>query len=96
MPPEQVVGSSIKTKSTTRPANPSESISTSAAVRFVMLIHHADAEREYNYDRYSHFGRLDVALDLAPTNHWTIVDMKRDWKVIFYFPSRKSARRRSV
>jgi hypothetical protein len=31
------------------------------------------------------FGRLDVALDLAATNHWTVVDMKRDWKVMFPF-----------
>jgi hypothetical protein len=30
-------------------------------------------------------GRLDVALDLAATNHWTVVDMKRDWKVMFPF-----------
>jgi haloacid dehalogenase-like hydrolase len=54
-------------------------------VRFGMLIHHTDAEREYAYDRQSHFGRLDVALDQAPANHWTVVDMKRDWKVIFPF-----------
>jgi hypothetical protein len=50
-----------------------------------MIIHHTDAEREYAYDRHSHFGRLDVALDLAATNHWTVVDMKRDWKIIFPF-----------
>jgi haloacid dehalogenase-like hydrolase len=54
-------------------------------VRFGMLIHHTDAEREYAYDRNSHFGRLDIALDLAPANRWTVVDMKRDWKVIFPF-----------
>jgi hypothetical protein len=36
-----------------------------------MIIHHTDAEREYAYDRHSHFGRLDVALDLAATNHCT-------------------------
>lgn len=54
-------------------------------VRFGMLIHHTDAEREYAYDRHSRFGRLDVALDLATTSRWTVVDMKRDWKVIFPF-----------
>jgi hypothetical protein len=54
-------------------------------IRLGVLIHHTDAEREYAYDRHSHFGRLDVALDLAPTNHWTVVDMKSDWKVIFPF-----------
>lgn len=57
-------------------------------VRFGLLIHHTDAEREYAYDRQSHFGRLDVALDLAATNRWTVVDMKRDWKAIFPFQKR--------
>jgi hypothetical protein len=54
-------------------------------VRFGMLIHHTDEEREYAYDRHSRFGRLDIALDLATTSRWTVVDMKRDWKVIFPF-----------
>jgi hypothetical protein len=30
------------------------------------------AEREYAYDRQSHFGRLDVALDMAALNKWTV------------------------
>ena len=51
--------------------------------RFGMIVHHTDAEREYAYDRNTHFGRLDVALDAAKVNGWTVVDMKRDWKVIF-------------
>jgi hypothetical protein len=33
-------------------------------------------------------GRLDVALDRAATTQWTVVDMKRDWKVIFPFQKR--------
>jgi len=28
-------------------------------------VHHTDAAREYAYDRTSHFGRLDKALDEA-------------------------------
>jgi hypothetical protein len=44
-----------------------------------------DAEREYAYDRKSHFGRLDVALDAAAVNRWTVIDMKKDWKVVFPF-----------
>jgi hypothetical protein len=36
-------------------------------------------------------GRLDVALDLAATNHWTVVDMKRDWKVMFPFQKQWTA-----
>ena len=51
--------------------------------RFGLIVHHADAEREYAYDRQSHFGKLDVALDAAAVNRWTVVDMKNDWKRIF-------------
>jgi hypothetical protein len=57
----------------------------SSGVRFGALVHHTDAEREYAYDRQSHFGRLDVALGAAADNKWTVIDMKRDWKVIFPF-----------
>ena len=46
---------------------------------------HTDAEREYAYDRHSHFGKLDVALDAAAVNKWTVVDMKKDWKRVFQF-----------
>jgi hypothetical protein len=51
--------------------------------RFGLLVHHTDAERESAYDRDTHFGRLDKALDAAPKNHWTVVSMKTDWKAIF-------------
>jgi hypothetical protein len=53
--------------------------------RFGLIVHHTDAEREYAYDRNSAFGKLDVALDAAALNHWTVVDMKKDWKVVFPF-----------
>jgi len=51
--------------------------------RFMLLVHHTDAVREYAYDRQSHFGRLDKALDEANAKGWTVVDMKTDWKSIF-------------
>jgi len=51
--------------------------------RFMLLVHHTDAEREYAYDRQSKFGKLDTALDEANAKGWTVVDMKNDWKVIF-------------
>jgi hypothetical protein len=35
--------------------------------RFGLIVHHTDAEREYAYDRKSSFGKLDKALDAAPT-----------------------------
>jgi len=126
VPPEQVVGSSIKTQFEMRDGEPTlfrlpqvnfiddkagkpvainEQIGrrpiaafgnsdgdlqmlqwttmTGGSVRFGMLIHHTDAEREYAYDRKSEFGRLDKALDAAAINKWAVVDMKADWKEIF-------------
>jgi phosphoglycolate phosphatase-like HAD superfamily hydrolase len=51
--------------------------------RLGLLIHHTDAEREWAYDRKSHIGQLDKALDEAQNKGWTVVDMKQDWKVIY-------------
>ncbi len=51
--------------------------------RFAGIVHHTDGEREFAYDRDSHMGRLDKALIEAATNGWTVVDMKKDWKVIY-------------
>ena len=53
--------------------------------RFMGIVHHTDATREWAYDRQSHIGRLDKALDEAKTRGWTVVDMKADWKKIFSF-----------
>ena len=47
-----------------------------------VIVHHTDAEREWSYDRASHIGRLDKALDAAPGAGWTVVDMARDWRVV--------------
>jgi hypothetical protein len=130
IPPEQVIGSSIKTKFQMRDGSPTlfrlpeinfiddkagkpvginETIgrrpiaafgnsdgdlemlqwtTISGGVRFGAIVHHTDAEREYAYDRQSHFGRLDVALEAATVNRWTVIDMKKDWKVIFPFEKR--------
>ncbi|MBA2126522.1 haloacid dehalogenase [Hyphomicrobium methylovorum] len=51
--------------------------------RFLGLVHHTDADREWAYDRTSDIGRLDKALDEATAKGWSIVDMKTDWKSIF-------------
>ncbi|MCA9231735.1 MAG: haloacid dehalogenase-like hydrolase [Planctomycetales bacterium] len=51
--------------------------------RFCLLVHHTDAEHEWAYDRDSHVGRLDKALTEAEANHWTVVDMQRDWEQVF-------------
>jgi phosphoserine phosphatase len=53
--------------------------------RFMFLVHHTDAEREWAYDRQSPVGRLDKALDEAQRCGWTVVDMKKDWKQVFPF-----------
>jgi len=127
IPPEQVVGSSIKTKFEMRDGKPTlirlpqvnfiddkagkpvginEQIgrrpiaafgnsdgdlemlqwaTIGGGARLGLIVHHTDAEREYAYDRQSHFGKLDKALDAAAANKWTVVDMKKDWKRIFAF-----------
>ena len=51
--------------------------------RFMGLVHHDDAEREWAYDRTSQIGKLDKAWDEAVERNWTVVSMKDDWKTIF-------------
>jgi hypothetical protein len=48
-----------------------------------VLIHHTDATREWAYDRQSHIGKLDKALEVAADKGWTVVDMKAQWDVVF-------------
>ena len=48
-------------------------------------VHHTDAKREWAYDRESHIGKLDAGLDQAKADGWTVVDMGKDWNVIFSF-----------
>jgi hypothetical protein len=130
IPPEDVIGSSIKTKFQTRDGSPTlfqlpdvnfiddkagkpvainEAIgrrpiaafgnsdgdlymlqwaTISGGVSLGTIVHHTDAEREYAYDGQAHFGRLDVALAAAAVNRWTVIDMKKDWKVFFPFERR--------
>ncbi len=125
IPPEQVVGSTIKTKFEMRDGKPVimrlpevdfiddkegkpvainkfigrrpifafgnsdgdlQMLQWTAAgggARFMGLVHHTDAEREWAYDRESHIGRLDKALDEARSRGWTVMNMKDDWKTIF-------------
>ena len=56
-----------------------------AGLRFMGIVHHTDAEREWAYDRQSSIGKLDKALDAALARRWVIADMKRDWKRIYPF-----------
>jgi phosphoglycolate phosphatase-like HAD superfamily hydrolase len=53
--------------------------------RFMGLLHHTDATREFAYDRKSKIGKLDKAWDDAVAKGWTVVDMKNDWSRVFAF-----------
>jgi hypothetical protein len=53
--------------------------------RLGVILHHTDAEREWAYDRESHVGRLDKALDMAPGEGWVVIDMAADWEVVYPF-----------
>ena len=59
-----------------------------SGARFMGLVHHTDADREWAYDRDSSTGRLDKALDEAQAKGWTVVDMKKDWKRVFTFENK--------
>lgn len=59
--------------------------STGSGPRFGMYVHHTDSVREYAYDRNSSIGRLNKGLDDASKYGWLIVDMAKDWKVIYPF-----------
>ncbi len=62
--------------------------------RIAMLVLHDDAEREYAYGPAhglpdTKVGTFTQALyDEAKKNGWTVISMKKDWKVIFPFESK--------
>jgi phosphoserine phosphatase len=127
IPPEQVIGSSIKTKFEIRNATPVlvrlpeinfiddkegkpvainqhigrrpiaafgnsdgdlamlQWTAAGSGVRLCLYVHHTDADREWAYDRNSSIGRLDKGLVEADSKGWTVVDMQKDWKIIYPF-----------
>lgn len=60
-----------------------ENTAGAGGARFALIVHHTDAEREWAYDRTSHAGKLNKALDEAAAKGWTVVSMKDDRKTIF-------------
>jgi phosphoserine phosphatase len=62
-----------------------EWVTTGMGLRFGLIIHHDDGEREFAYDRTSAAGKLDRGLDEAPKRGWTLVSIKNDWKRVFPF-----------
>jgi hypothetical protein len=128
IPPEQVVGSSIKTKfemrdgkpvlvrlpeinfiddKTGKPVGINEYIGrrpiaafgnsdgdremlewTQAGdgARLMMLVHHDDAKREFDYGAKSPIGTFsDSLMEEANKSGWTVISMKDDWNRIFPF-----------
>ena len=53
-----------------------------SGARFMGLVHHTDAEREYVYAK-QRINTLDKALDEANAKGWMVVDMKSDWRTMF-------------
>ncbi|WP_338399567.1 HAD family hydrolase [Persicobacter psychrovividus] len=53
--------------------------------RFMLYLHHTDGKREWAYDRNSSIGKLDKGLDEAKKHNWTVIDMAKDWRVIYPF-----------
>ena len=51
----------------------------------MLYLHHTDSVREWAYDRDSHVGQFDEGLDEAKERGWAIIDMAKDWKVIYPF-----------
>lgn len=51
--------------------------------RFGLIVHHTDAEREFAYDRDTHFGTLSKGLDEAAKRGWVVVDMAKDWSKVW-------------
>ena len=128
IPPEQVVGSSIKTKYEIRDGQPVlvrlpeinfiddkdgkpvgilqhigrrpiaafgnsdgdrqmlEYTQGGSGARLLMLVHHDDKAREFEYGAKSHIGTFsDSLMTEATDKKWNVISMKDDWKTIFAF-----------
>lgn len=54
--------------------------------RFMLLVHHDDAEREYAYGAEAKLGTFSNALMAeAKKQNWAVISMKNDWKRVFPF-----------
>jgi hypothetical protein len=53
-------------------------------VRLMVLVHHDDAEREYDYGAKSKIGNFsDDLMNEAKKQNWNVISMKNDWKRVF-------------
>jgi hypothetical protein len=46
-------------------------------------VHHTDEKREWAYNRKSHIGSLNKGLAYGNEHNWTMVDMKKEWNVLY-------------
>ncbi|MCY1251134.1 hypothetical protein D9M72_648560 [compost metagenome] len=60
-------------------------VTSGSGPSFGMIVHHTDGEREWAYDRQSHVGKLDKAMNEAEQRKWLLVDMKADWNKVYAF-----------
>lgn len=67
-----------------------EYVTAGEGPRLGVIVHHTDGEREFAYDRESHFGKLARGLDEAADRGWLVVDMKQDWNRV-YSPKKASS-----
>ncbi len=59
-------------------------VGTTAPLRFGLIVHHTDGEREFAYDRGNVLvGQLDEAWNEAEEYGWVLADMKNDWTTVF-------------
>lgn len=52
---------------------------------FNAFVHHTDSISEWAYDRESPIGKLNEGLNQAQEDHWMVIDMEKDWNVIYPF-----------
>ena len=50
----------------------------------ILLVHHDDAKREYQYDKGA-----EKVLNVAKERNWTIISIKNDFKTVFAFEEQK-------
>jgi hypothetical protein len=61
--------------------------------RLMMLVHHDDADREWAYGKESHIGTFSESLMAeAKKNGWTVISMKKDWRVVFPFEAKRKGK----
>ncbi|MFV0521731.1 MAG: HAD family hydrolase [Mangrovibacterium sp.] len=56
---------------------------------FQLYVSHTDGEREFEYGKDGGISALNLGMDYGKAHNWCIVDMKKDWKVVYPFELKK-------